>query len=164
MRCEGVMLVTKNIQKAAAFYTDVLKARPFLKLEKHVAFQEGFSLLEESDWRLFSALGERPVTYRHLAAQLVFETEHMEAFLRRLEAFPDIELLHPAKEMPWGRVVVRFYDVDGHVVEVGESMRLVIKRFLKQGLSVEEAARRSEFPLAFVLACREEMEKEALFT
>ena len=48
------------------------------------------------------------------------------------------------KEHSWGQRVVRFYDPDGHLIEVGESMRQVVHRFLAQGLTVAEVALRMD--------------------
>ena len=38
----------------------------------------------------------------------------------------------------WGQRVIRFYDLDGHIVEVGEDMKMVLKRFLASGMTMEE--------------------------
>ncbi len=45
---------------------------------------------------------------------------------------------------------MRFYDPDKHIIEVGESMAVVAKRFLDQGLSVEETAKIIQHPVEFV--------------
>lgn len=37
--------------------------------------------------------------------------------------------------------VVRFYDLDDHIIEVGEDMKMVIERFLKQGKDMEEISK-----------------------
>ena len=158
MRCEGYMLVTKDIDKAKRFYIDVLGAAVTLELEKHVVFAEGFSLLHESDWRVFAGLETGGCCYEHHCGQLVFEVDDINAFLESIAALPSLRLLHPAREHPWGRVAVRFYDPDGHVVEVGESMKVVVTRFLANGLSVEETAQRSEFPIEYVRRCKQEWE------
>lgn len=63
-------------------------------------------------------------------------------------------------DQPWGQRVIRFYDPDGHIVGLGESMRCVVVRFLRQGMSVEEAARASQFPIPFVLWCREHPDQD----
>lgn len=160
MKCEGYMLICKDIHAAKAFYAKVIGAEVLLDIGKHVIFKEGFSLLQEDDWRDFADLPDADLLYRHHTGQLVFEVEVMADFLRHLESLPSPHLLHQVKEHPWGRWAVRLYDPDGHIVEVGESMKTVVKRFLSQGLSPEAAAARSEFPLDYVLACREEMESE----
>ncbi len=35
-----------------------------------------------------------------------------------------------------------FYDPDGHIIEVGEAMKKVIQRFLKNGWSMEEISKK----------------------
>ncbi len=158
MQCEGYMLITRDIEAARRFYTEVIGARVVHDIGNHVIFREGFSLLLESDWKSFAELDGADFSYRHHTGQLVFEVEDIAAFIRRIAARPSLERLHAVKEHPWGRWAIRLYDPDGHVVEVGESMKIVVKRFLEQGLTAEETARRSEFPLEYVLACKEEME------
>jgi hypothetical protein len=61
-----------------------------------------------------------------------------------------IVFIHESKENPWGQRVMRFYDLDKYIVEVSESMESVAKRFLAKGLSVEETAERTMFPVEFV--------------
>ena len=64
-----------------------------------------------------------------------------------------MKYVHPAKEHGWGQRAVRFYDCDGHIVEVGENMKVVCQRFLDGGLSIEETAKRMDVPVRFVLSC-----------
>ena len=40
--------------------------------------------------------------------------------------------------------MIRFYDLDGHLIEVGEDMKMVIKRFLNTGMSMEEVSERMD--------------------
>ena len=65
----------------------------------------------------------------------------------------DICYVHPLVEHRWGQRVVRFYDPDKHIIEVGEKLDTVILRFMEQGLSAEEIAIRMDIPLDFVTAC-----------
>jgi polyhydroxyalkanoate synthesis regulator protein len=45
---------------------------------------------------------------------------------------------------------MRFYDYDKYIVEVSESMESVAKRFLAQGITVEETAARTMLPVEFL--------------
>ena len=45
-------------------------------------------------------------------------------------------MLTTLKEDEWGQRSIRFYDPDKHIIDVGESMKVVIKRFLLSGVSV----------------------------
>jgi hypothetical protein len=61
--------------------------------------------------------------------------------------------VHGVKEFPWGQRVIRFYDPDRHILEVGEKMEMVCKRFLDSGMTVEETSKRTMLPIEFVGTC-----------
>ena len=47
----------------------------------------------------------------------------------------------------------RFYDPDKHIIEVGENMKVVCRRFLDSGMTPEQTAKRMDVPLKFVDSC-----------
>ena len=57
-----------------------------------------------------------------------------------MKEYPDIEYLGEVIEHSWGQRVIRFYDLDGHIIEVGEDMKMVIKRFFDSGMTMEEVS------------------------
>ena len=61
--------------------------------------------------------------------------------------------MHPPQEHGWGQRVVRIYDPDLHIIEVGESMRVVCKRFLGEGMTPEQVAERTQMPERFIKNC-----------
>ena len=65
----------------------------------------------------------------------------------------DLEYVHPVIEHSWGQRVVRFYDPDKHIIEVGENIKVVCKRFLNRGMTPEQVAERMDVPMKFVKAC-----------
>ena len=65
----------------------------------------------------------------------------------------DIEYIHPIIEHSWGQRVVRFYDPDKHIIEVGENLKVVCKRFLESKMTPEQVAKRMNVPMKFVNAC-----------
>lgn len=44
----------------------------------------------------------------------------------------------------------RIYDPDYHIIEIGESMAVIAKRYLNDGYSVEETAEIIQHPVEFV--------------
>ena len=48
---------------------------------------------------------------------------------------------------------VRFYDPDKHIIEVGENMKIVCKRFLNSGMTPEQVAEHMDVPMKFINAC-----------
>lgn len=65
----------------------------------------------------------------------------------------DIEYVHPVKEHSWGQRAVRIYDPDMHIIEIGENMVSVVKRFLDSGMSSEETAVRMDVSLEYIKEC-----------
>lgn len=86
-------------------------------------------------------------------AEIYFKTETLDAYLLRLESSAyDIDFIHRIHQHPWGQRVIRFYDLDGHIVEVGESMESVVLRYTNQGYSIEEIVNMTQHPESFVKA------------
>lgn len=65
----------------------------------------------------------------------------------------DIDYVHPIIEHSWGQRVVRLYDLDKHIIEVGENIKMVCKRFINTGMTVEQVAKRMDVPIDYVKAC-----------
>jgi hypothetical protein len=82
--------------------------------------------------------------------ELYFESEEIEAELEKLEN-AGVRIIHPVHEEPWGQRNFRCYDPDGHIVEVGEPMPLVIKRLYDQGYTPESIVNRTSMPMELVL-------------
>ena len=85
--------------------------------------------------------------------ELYFEEEDLQRFSENIIKADDIRLIHPLMEHPWGQRVLRFYDPDMNIIEVGESMEAVVKRFLRGGMSIEETSKRTQYPVRFVTKC-----------
>lgn len=66
-----------------------------------------------------------------------------------LKTIYDYDWIH-FKEHSWGQRVVRFYDPDEHIIEVGENMEMVCRRFLDSGMTLEQVAERMDVPLDYV--------------
>lgn len=73
--------------------------------------------------------------------------------MEKLGKLSQLDYIHPVMECRWGQRVVRLYDPDLHVVEVGENLKSVCKRFLDSGMTVEEVAKRMGVSAQFVRAC-----------
>lgn len=54
------------------------------------------------------------------SCELYFEERDLEGFVRRLEdLYPDTVYVNRLMTHTWGQKVVRFYDPDGNLIEVG---------------------------------------------
>ena len=103
---------------------------------RNIAFTCGLALQQDFDWLV--GLPKECVLKKANNAGIVFEEQDFDSFLNKLKEYPDIEYLGEVIEHSWGQRVIRFYDLDGHIIEVGEDMKMVIKRFLASGMTMEE--------------------------
>lgn len=147
MRYGGTLIAVSDMAKAKHFYEVVMEQKVIMDLGVHVSFENGLSL--QSNYE--ELVGVKLETHAQPNNfQLYFEVEDLGHWETKLKSTEGIVFIHESKEYPWGQRVMRFYDYDKYIVEVSESMTSVAKRFLEQGLSVEETAERTMFPVEFV--------------
>ena len=110
----------------------------------------GISLQTLGTWMEFIDKKEEEIIIKNNAIEIYFEEDNIEGFYKKLRKRKDIEYIHELKEHSWGQRVIRFYDLDKHIIEVGESLIEVIKRFLRNGLTNEETAKRMDVTIEFI--------------
>ncbi len=117
MKLKNVLIVVKDIEKSKQFYQDLFGLVPILDNDGNMILTEGLVLQEEKIWREF--LG-RDITPENNACELYFEEKDIERFVEKLESkYPQIRYVNHLMTHSWGQKVVRFYDPDGNLIEVG---------------------------------------------
>lgn len=152
MKLKNPMLAVTDIGRAAAFYKKVLGLRVIMDFGANVTLTGGLSLQTGESWAEFLGISPDELGWGSKVSEIYFEEDDFDAFADKLRTL-DIHYVHPVKEHGWGQRVVRFYDPDGHIIEVGESMRTVVHRFLNSGMTPEQVAERMDVPVKFVRAC-----------
>lgn len=152
MKYISILIAVSDMKKSKQFYHDVLGMKVVADFGANVTLDGGLVMQTMDTWKSFIRTDK--VLLPNNAGELYFEEEDLDAFLENLKQF-DICYVHPLFEHRWGQRVVRFYDPDRHIIEVGEKLNTVILRFMEQGLSAEETAIRMDIPLDFVTACLE---------
>ena len=150
MEYRGVLIAVRDMEKSKRFYRDVLGLKAVQDFGANVALEGGIYLQTLDSWQILIRT-DRVVLPNH-AGELYFEEEDLPGLCGRLAVF-GVPLVHPQLEHRWGQRAVRFYDPDGHIIEVGEKMDAVVRRFAGEGLTPEQTAERMDVPLGFVLSC-----------
>ena len=118
MRLKNILIVVSDIERSKKFYSEVFGLLPVLDSGGNVILTEGLVLQQEQPWK--EALG-RDIIPENNCTELFFETPDLEGFIENLEnLYPDIQYVSPLATGSWDRQVVRFYDPDGNLIEVGE--------------------------------------------
>lgn len=147
MRYGGTLLSVKDMKTSRNFYEMVMEQTVVLDLGDHVSFENGLSLQLNYEELVGVKLEARR---RPNNFQLYFEADQIDAWENKLKSADHIEFIHSIKEYPWGQRTFRFYDPDQYIVEVSECMESVARRCLAQGLTVEETAERTMYPVELI--------------
>ena len=150
MKLKNILFVVEDIEKSKRFYKDLFGLEAVADFGENVVLTEGLVLQEKKLWR---KLIEENVSLGGNDAELYFVENNIDGFMEKLEQsnYP-IEYLNKCIEHDWGQRVIRIYDLDKHVIEIGESMEYVARRFLKAGMTVEQVAKKTQLPLSQVEA------------
>jgi predicted enzyme related to lactoylglutathione lyase len=150
IKYSGYLIVVDEMEPVRHFYAEVLQQKLKVDSPEYVVFEGEFCLfLKRNFLPILKDEARYPITYRANNGELYFESTDIEADEARLRA-AGTEFLHPIQEQPWAQRVMRFYDPIGTLVEVGEDMSIVIRRFQAQGMSLEQISQRIGFDVPMI--------------
>ena len=150
MKLKNSMLVVTDIEKSVEFYKKIFGLHIIMDFGANKTLTGGLVLQTAETHREF--IGTSKIFFGGNNFEIYFEEDEFDKFASKLKDY-DIEYVHPIKEHSWGQRVIRFYDPDKHIIEVGENMKAVCKRFLDSGMTPEQVAKRMDVPIKFVYAC-----------
>ncbi len=120
MKLKNVLIVTKDIEKSRQFYHDLFGLELDMDNDGNMMLTEGLVLQDETIWKSFIG---KDVISENNACELYFEEVDIEGFVRKLEmSYPEVRYVNRLMTHSWGQRVVRFYDPDGNLIEVGTPM------------------------------------------
>lgn len=117
MKLKNVLIVVKDIEKSKRFYHDIFGLEIILDNGGNMILTEGLVLQEEKYWKEF--LG-KDIIPENNASELYFEEPDIEGFIKKIETYyPEVNYVNRIMTHSWGQKVIRFYDLDGNLIEVG---------------------------------------------
>lgn len=154
MEFKLVLLAVKSVNVSRRFYEQVFDQKVVLDLGWNLTFSGGFAIQENFAW--LTDLPADSVMEKSNNMELYFEVDDFDSFLEHLKNYANIEYVHAPKKHDWQQRVVRIYDPDHHIIEIGESMKVIAKRYLAEGYSVEDTAKIIQHPVEFVERWKQE--------
>ena len=117
MKLKNVLIVVKDIERSRRFYHDLFGLELVLDNEGNMILTEGLVLQEEKYWTEFIG---REIISENNSSELYFEESDIEGFAEKLECYyPEVKYVNRLMTHSWGQKVIRFYDPDGNLIEVG---------------------------------------------
>ena len=129
------LITVKDINKSREFYEKILKQKVKYDFGENVTFKGDFSIHLESHFQ--KLINNSKILHGGNNFELYFETDNLEDIEKELRQ-NNIEFIHEIYEQPWRQKVMRFYDPDRNIIEIGESMEVLSYRLYKEGLKIEE--------------------------
>lgn len=117
MKLKNILIVVEDIEASRQFYRDLFGLEKIADHGGNVILTERLVLQERKIWQ--EGIHKNVIPESH-SCELYFEEPHIEAFVEKLEhLYPSIRYVTPLMTHSWGQKVVRFYDLDGNLIEVG---------------------------------------------
>lgn len=121
MKLKNVLIVVDDIEKSVQFYNELFGLIVIRDFGSNVILSEGLVLQERKSWE--DAILQE-VSYGRNNALLYFEERNIDAFMDKLnESSFDIKYYGDKITDDAGRSIIRLYDPDGHLIEVGEPFK-----------------------------------------
>ncbi len=141
IRYDSAVLFTQNVEAMTRFYTETMRQKVRFDFGRCRILEYGLSIwaLDENDPAMKApGLGKGP----NSRLELCFDTEDFEADAAHVMAFAP-KMLHDMAEEAWGQRTIRFFDPDGNLVELGESIPCFCRRLYHEGMTPEQVARKT---------------------
>ena len=120
MKLRNILLVVNDIEISVKFYKELFGLNVILDQDGNVIMSEGLVLQDAKIWMNFI---EKDIIPKNNMTELYFEESDIEGFAKKLEESEfEIEYVNELMEHSWGQKVIRFYDPDGNLIEVGTSV------------------------------------------
>ena len=117
MRLKNFLIVVKDIERSRQFYHDLFGLEMILDNDGNMILTDGLVLQEEKYWKEFL---KKEIIPENNSCELYFEEADIEGFIEKLESYyPEVKYVNRLMTHSWGQKVIRFYDLDGNLIEVG---------------------------------------------
>jgi catechol 2,3-dioxygenase-like lactoylglutathione lyase family enzyme len=119
------IVFVKDIRISKAFYSEILGLKvledhgPFVLFENDLGIYQAHELAVII-WKA-NAPSDADQPQGHHNLLFYFETNELEDVFMRIK--DQVKLIHPIQRQAWGQMVFRFYDPDGHIIEIGEPLQ-----------------------------------------
>jgi uncharacterized glyoxalase superfamily protein PhnB len=132
------LVTVEEINLSRVFYEKLLQQKVKYDFGENIIFEDRFAIHLKSH---FSRLIDgKTIIKASNSFELYFEYDDVDSFVKQLKN-NKVEFVHETREQPWRQKVVRFYDTDKNIIEVGESMEFLSFRLSEEGKSIEEISK-----------------------
>jgi catechol 2,3-dioxygenase-like lactoylglutathione lyase family enzyme len=128
------LITVSDIKRSREFYEKLLNQKVKFDFGENVTFHGDFAIHLQSHFQ--ELIDNKEIRHGGNDFELYFEYDQVDEFVNLLKEH-NVRFVHEVREQPWRQKVVRFYDPDKHIIEVGESLEYLSFRLNQEGLAVD---------------------------
>jgi len=140
------LITVADIKKSRYFYENVLGQKVEADFGENVSFG-GFAIHLRPHFKML--IDNKEIVVGGNNFELYFEYDNIVQIVEILKS-EEVEFVHELREQPWKQLVVRFYDPDKNIIEIGESLEYLTFRLYQQGNSFDEISKMTGLNIEFI--------------
>ncbi len=111
--------LVKDILRSKHFYEDIMGLKIKKEYDTIIMFENNFVIHRADVFYEYINKSYQGEKMGHDNVDFYFTTSDLDGFLQKLKA-EHVTFIHEIKRHEWGERVIRIYDPDGHIVEIGD--------------------------------------------
>ena len=147
MKFISPLITVSDIKRSRDFYENLLNQKVKFDFGENVTFQGDFSIHLRTHFR--ELIDNKEIRPGGNNFELYFEYDDVDQIAQKLKE-NNVVFVHETREQPWRQKVVRFYDPDENMIEIGESLEFLCFRLSNEGLPLEQISVITYMPVDFV--------------
>lgn len=142
------LITVSDMKLARDFYETLLGQKVKYDFGESVTFHGDFAIHLQTHYK--NLIDNREIKSGGNNFEQYFESDSIELIVKKLKE-EEISFVHEIREQPWRQKVVRFYDLDKNIIEIGETLEHLSFRLKNEGLSIEQISKITNMPVDFVI-------------
>ena len=143
------LIIVSDIKRSRDFYEGLLNQKVKFDFGENVSYEGDFAIHLKSHYA--TLIDNKEIKTCANNFELYFEHDDLDKFVEKLKE-SGVKFVHELREQPWRQQVVRFYDPDENIIEVGESLEHLFIRLYKSGMSIADIYKTVSVPEEYVKA------------
>ncbi len=141
-------MTVEDIERSKRFYLDIFGQKIREDYGQNVVFEGGFSIHARAHYA--DLLKGHAVRHGGNNFELYFEHDDLETLQSGLRS-AGVEFVHELRTQSWHQRVLRVYDPDKNIIEIGEPLGQVCIRLAGEGKSVEEIGKMTSLDGEYIM-------------
>lgn len=142
------LITVNDIKVSRDFYERILNQKVKFDFGENVTFHGDYAIHLKSHFK--KLINNKEIRTGANNFELYFEYDNVEEIVKVLKD-NNVSFVHEIREQPWRQKVVRFYDPDENLIEIGESMEYLAHRLTNEGMSIEQISETTNMSVDFII-------------